>query len=132
MLRRPPRSTRTDTLLPYTPLFRSERARSMAERGFGNAEIYLEKLVERPRHVEFQILADRHGAVRHLFERDCSVQRRHQKIIEESPAPAADRTVLDDVANRVTETLRALGYDNIGTVEMLMGDRKSTRLNSSH
>ena len=98
-----------------------ERARSMAERGFGNAEIYLEKLVERPRHVEFQILADRHGAVRHLFERDCSVQRRHQKIIEESPAPAADRAVLDDVANRVTETLRALGYDNIGTVEMLMG-----------
>ena len=65
------------------------RARSMAERGFGNGDIYIERLVERPRHVEFQVLGDVHGDVCHVFERDCSIQRRHQKIIEEAPAPNA-------------------------------------------
>ncbi|MEM9681731.1 MAG: biotin carboxylase N-terminal domain-containing protein, partial [Pseudomonadota bacterium] len=97
-----------------------KRARSMAERGFGNAEVYLERLIERPRHVEFQILGDSHGAVRHLFERDCSVQRRHQKIIEEAPAPGLSRDMAEGLADEITDTMRSLGYDNIGTVEMLM------------
>ena len=96
-----------------------ERAASLATRSFGNAELYLEKLLARPRHIEFQVLADRHGAVRHLFERDCSVQRRHQKVIEESPAPDIARPAIMPVAERITAILAELGYDNIGTVETL-------------
>jgi acetyl-CoA carboxylase biotin carboxylase subunit len=96
-----------------------ERAASLARRSFGNAELYLERLMQKPRHIEFQVLADRHGAVRHLFERDCSVQRRHQKVIEESPAPGIDRRALMETADRITGILATLGYDNIGTVETL-------------
>ena len=96
-----------------------ERAASLANRSFGNAELYLERLMLKPRHVEFQVLADRYGAVRHLFERDCSVQRRHQKVIEESPAPNIDRTAIAAAAERITGILAKLGYDNIGTVETL-------------
>ncbi len=98
-----------------------ERAASMAERGFANGEVYLERLVERPRHVEIQVLGDRAGAVRHLFERDCSVQRRHQKIIEEAPGPGIAREVVEPLAADVARVLGAMGYDNIGTIEMLMG-----------
>ena len=98
-----------------------ERSRSMASRGFGNAEVYLERLIEKPRHVEFQVLGDRHGAAAHLFERDCSTQRRNQKVIEEAPAPAVAREAVDRVADDVARIMRELGYDNIGTVEMLMG-----------
>ena len=96
-----------------------ERAASLSKRSFGNAELYLERLMQKPRHIEFQVLADRHGAVRHLFERDCSVQRRHQKVIEESPAPGIDRRAIAETAERITGILAALGYDNIGTVETL-------------
>lgn len=96
-----------------------ERASSLAMRSFGNAELYLEKLLLRPRHVEFQILADRYGNVRHLFERDCSVQRRHQKVIEEAPAPNIDRIEIRAAAERMTGILAKLGYDIIGTVETL-------------
>ena len=96
-----------------------ERAASLAHRSFGNAELYLERLMSKPRHIEFQVLADRHGAVRHLFERDCSVQRRHQKVIEESPAPNIERSAVVETADRITGILATLGYDNIGTVETL-------------
>ena len=98
-----------------------ERARSMAQRGFSNAEVYLEKLLERPRHIEFQVLGDRFGSVRHLFERDCSVQRRHQKVIEEAPAPLIERQRIEALADSIAAILQKMGYDNIGTVEMLMG-----------
>ena len=98
-----------------------ERAASMAERGFANRDVYLERLIEQPRHVEIQLLGDRHGRVAHLFERDCSVQRRHQKIIEEASAPNVDRGVLDPLLDRVAATMQRLGYDNLGTVEMLLG-----------
>jgi acetyl-CoA carboxylase biotin carboxylase subunit len=97
-----------------------KRARSMAERGFGNGEVYLERLIDRPRHVEFQILGDRHGDACHIFERDCSVQRRHQKIIEEAPAPGLSRDFAEGLADQIAGTMKSLGYDNIGTVEMLM------------
>lgn len=98
-----------------------EKASSLAMRGFGNGDVYLERLLERPRHIEFQVLGDRHGGLRHLFERDCSVQRRNQKIIEEAPAPFLPRPMLGELADRVAASLRKLGYDSIGTVEMLMG-----------
>ena len=98
-----------------------ERSRSMAERGFGNAEVYLERLIERPRHVEFQVLGDAHGGATHLFERDCSTQRRNQKVLEEAPAPGIARDRANAVAGQVAGIMRKMGYDNIGTVEMLMG-----------
>jgi acetyl-CoA carboxylase biotin carboxylase subunit len=95
------------------------QSRRIAERAFGNAEIYAERLLTRPRHIEFQILADRHGNAMHLFERDCSVQRRHQKVIEETAAPAIDADAVAAIATRASDCMRALGYDNIGTVETL-------------
>ncbi len=98
-----------------------ERSRSMASRGFGNAEVYLERLFERPRHVEFQVLGDQHGNVTHLFERDCSTQRRNQKVIEEAPGPLIPRAKALEVADHITGIMRKIGYDNIGTVEMLLG-----------
>jgi acetyl-CoA carboxylase biotin carboxylase subunit len=97
-----------------------ERAASMADRGFGSREVYLERLVEQPRHVEVQLLGDRHGRVVHLFERDCSVQRRHQKIIEEACAPRVDRASLTTLMHDIASTFGRLGYDNLGTVEMLL------------
>lgn len=98
-----------------------ERSRTLAQRSFADSEIYLEKLIDRPRHIEIQVLADRYGVVRHAFERDCSIQRRHQKVIEESPAPNVARPAIAGIAVKVCEALGKLGYDNIGTVEMLMG-----------
>ncbi len=97
-----------------------EHSRSLSERGFGSAEVYLERLVERPRHVEFQVLGDRHGNATHLFERDCSTQRRNQKVIEEAPAPGLPRERAIAVAEQVAGIMRKMGYDNIGTVEMLL------------
>jgi acetyl-CoA carboxylase biotin carboxylase subunit len=97
-----------------------ERAASMAERGFASREVYLERLVDQPRHVEVQLLGDRHGNVAHVFERDCSVQRRHQKIVEEAPAPRVDRARMQGLLDQTAATFARLGYDNLGTVEMLL------------
>jgi len=116
-----------------------DRARGLAERGFGNGEIYLERLLEQPRHIEFQLVCDRHGAASVLFERDCSVQRRHQKIIEEAPAPGVSRDDIERTSERVLAAARALAYDNLGTVEMLRDTQGSfvflemnTRLQVEH
>ncbi len=116
-----------------------ERARAAAERSFADGGVYLERFLERARHVEVQVLGDRHGQVRHLFERDCSIQRRHQKVIEEAPAPNLARGPVVGIAQRAAEALQRLGYDNIGTVEMLMGEDGSfgflevnTRLQVEH
>jgi len=96
-----------------------QQASTLAQRFFSQPDLYLEQLIEAPRHIEFQFLADRYGNVRCIFERDCSTQRRHQKVIEEAPAPALGRSVLDAMARRLEKILSALRYDVIGTVEML-------------
>ncbi|KAA0910426.1 acetyl/propionyl/methylcrotonyl-CoA carboxylase subunit alpha [Pusillimonas sp. ANT_WB101] len=96
-----------------------ERARAIAERSFGRTDLYLEQLLRAPRHIEFQFLADKYGGVRCIFERDCSTQRRHQKVLEEAPAPLLDRAVVSKMGKQLEEILAALAYDVIGTVEML-------------
>jgi acetyl-CoA carboxylase biotin carboxylase subunit len=98
-----------------------DRARGLAGRSFANPDVYLEKLIETPRHVEFQVIGDRHGNIRHLFERDCSLQRRHQKVIEEARAPNIPPAELDAMAATAARAVGELGYDNVGTVEMLRG-----------
>src|SRR4030095_17104604 len=90
-----------------------ERSRSRAARGFNNAEVYLERLIERPRHVEFQVLCDAHGAAAHLYERDCSTQRRNQKVIEEAPAPNVPRDRLVTMAQQPTQNIGGMGDEKI-------------------
>jgi acetyl-CoA carboxylase biotin carboxylase subunit len=97
-----------------------EAARREARGAFGDDTVYLEKCIERPRHVEFQILADAHGDVVHLFERECSIQRRHQKIVEESPSPALDAKLRKKMGEAACEVARAVGYTNAGTIEFLL------------
>jgi acetyl-CoA carboxylase biotin carboxylase subunit len=87
---------------------------------FGDARLYVEKLIENGRHVEFQVVVDQWGGSVHLGERDCSVQRRHQKLIEESPCPAVTPALRDQMGQRVAQSLAAMGYEGVGTVEMLM------------
>ena len=95
-------------------------AASEAASAFGNGSIYLEKYLARPRHIEFQILADRYGNVIHLLERECSIQRRHQKIIEETPSPAMTPELRERMGKAAVAAARASGYVNAGTVEFLL------------
>ncbi|MGD8709576.1 MAG: pyruvate carboxylase, partial [Ectothiorhodospiraceae bacterium] len=95
-------------------------ARSEALAGFGNDEVYLERLVRRARHVEVQILGDSHGNLMHLFERDCTVQRRNQKVVERAPAPYLDDRRRQELCDAALRLGRAAGYSNAGTVEFLM------------
>ena len=93
--------------------------REEAGRAFGNPEVYMEKFLEKPRHVEIQILADTHGNAIWLGERDCSMQRRHQKVIEEAPAPGIDRRLIAKIGERCAEACRKIGYRGAGTFEFL-------------
>jgi len=97
-------------------------AHSEAASAFGNGDLYMEKFIERPRHIEFQILADEHGNVVSLGERDCSVQRRHQKLVEESPSPAVSPEVRKKINGILEKTMKEIGYQNAGTVEFLMDE----------
>ncbi|MEJ2691867.1 MAG: acetyl-CoA carboxylase biotin carboxylase subunit [Candidatus Thiodiazotropha sp.] len=90
-----------------------------AEAAFGNGTVYMEKFLETPRHVEFQILSDTHGNAIHLGERDCSMQRRHQKVVEEAPAPGITEQQRNDIGNRCAEACRKIGYRGAGTFEFL-------------
>jgi acetyl-CoA carboxylase biotin carboxylase subunit len=95
-------------------------ASTEAANAFGNGELYMEKFIEQPRHIEFQILADEHGKVVSLFERECSIQRRHQKLIEEAPSLQVTPKMRDEIGKTLCGCLSEIGYQNAGTVEFLM------------
>jgi len=99
-----------------------QTARAEAEQAFGSPNVYMEKLIERPRHIEFQVLGDRQGNVIHLGERECSLQRRHQKVLEESPSMALDAATRERIGCQVVQALRKVRYSNAGTVEFLRDD----------
>ncbi len=114
-------------------------AQAEAAAAFGNGDLYMEKYVEHPRHIEFQILADEHGKVVSLGERECSIQRRHQKLLEESPSTQVTPELRKQIGEVLSKTLSAIGYENAGTIEFLMDrDRRlyfiemNTRIQVEH
>ncbi len=115
-----------------------ESATKQAASAFGVPDVFLEKFIERPRHIEVQILGDEHGHVIHLFERECSIQRRHQKLIEEAPSPALSPEQRADIGARAVELAKRIGYSNAGTLEFLYEDGQfyfnemNTRLQVEH
>lgn len=116
-----------------------ERARSEAVRAFGNGTVYMEKAIVRPRHIEIQVLGDQHGNMVHLFERDCSIQRRHQKVVEESPSPAVSPETVQRIGEIAVKGALSVGYFSAGTFEFLVGEdgnfnflEMNTRLQVEH
>jgi acetyl-CoA carboxylase biotin carboxylase subunit len=116
-----------------------QAASSEAANAFGNGELYMEKFIENPRHIEFQVLADEYGNVRTLFERECSIQRRHQKLIEEAPSLQVSPQMRTEIDHTLCKCLSEIGYQNAGTVEFVMdSDRKlsfiemNTRIQVEH
>ena len=113
-------------------------ARSEAKAAFGDDAVYVEKFLEKPRHIEIQVIADTHGNVAHLGERDCSLQRRHQKVFEEAPSTVLDDAAREDIGKIVSTAIKNLGYRGVGTVEFLYEDGKfyfiemNTRLQVEH
>jgi len=99
------------------------QAQNEAQAAFSNPDMYMEKLIEAPRHIEFQILADLHGNVEVLGERECSIQRRHQKLLEEAPSPVVTSELRNRISNGLREAMKRVGYTNAGTVEFLMDER---------
>jgi acetyl-CoA carboxylase, biotin carboxylase subunit len=99
-----------------------QAAQTEASNAFGNGDLYMEKFIERPRHIEFQVLADEHGSVMSLGERECSIQRRHQKLIEEAPSLMVTPKMREDIAKTLRKSLEHVGYQNAGTVEFLMDE----------
>jgi acetyl-CoA carboxylase biotin carboxylase subunit len=96
-----------------------QTARNEAGLAFGSPSVYVEKLIQRPRHIEFQVLGDKHGTVWHFGERECTIQRRHQKLLEESPSPALDGATREKMGKLVAQALTRVGYSSAGTVEFL-------------
>src|SRR6202041_2357931 len=112
------RIVRNEEELPA--LFKAAQAEAAA--AFGNGDLYMEKFIERPRHIEFQILADQYGNVVSLGERECSIQRRHQKLLEESPSTQVSPELRDEIGRVLSKTLSEIGYVNAGTIEFLMDE----------
>ena len=112
------RICRSPTELP--PLF--QQASTEAANAFGNGDLYMEKFIERPRHIEFQVLADEHGQVMSLGERECSIQRRHQKLIEEAPSLKITPKLREELGRTIRRSLENIGYWNAGTIEFLMDE----------
>jgi propionyl-CoA carboxylase alpha chain len=116
-----------------------ERAVSEATSAFGDGSVFIEKYITRPRHIEFQILGDKHGNIVHLFERECSIQRRHQKVVEEAPSALLTPEIRDAMGNAAINVARSCGYYNAGTVEFIMDENlnfyfleMNTRLQVEH
>ncbi len=101
-----------------------QTAQNEAEASFGSSNVYLEKYIASPRHIEFQVLGDSHGKVVHLGERECTIQRRHQKVLEESPSTQVGAELRREVGSKVIRALKAIGYRNAGTVEFLMDENR--------
>jgi acetyl-CoA carboxylase, biotin carboxylase subunit len=99
-----------------------QQASAEAAAAFGNGELYMEKFIERPRHIEFQILADQHGNVASLNERECSIQRRHQKLLEEAPSVKMTPELRKQLGDKLVDCLSEIGYQNAGTIEFLMDE----------
>ena len=99
-----------------------QQASTEAANAFGNGDMYMEKFIERPRHIEFQVLADEHGSVMSLGERECSIQRRHQKLIEEAPSLMVTPKLRDELGKTIKKALENIGYWNAGTIEFLMDE----------
>jgi acetyl-CoA carboxylase biotin carboxylase subunit len=112
------RVVRSETELPAL----LAQAQSEAAAAFSCGDVYMEKLIERPRHIEFQVLGDEHGGVEILGERECSIQRRHQKLLEESPSPSVSCDLRTRISDRLRAALQSIGYTNAGTVEFLMDE----------
>src|SRR5204863_5212825 len=115
------------------------RARSEAKSSFGDDRLFMEKFIENPRHIEIQVLGDKHGNVIHLGERECSIQRRNQKVVEESPSPLLDKETRERMGSQAVALAKAVGYDSAGTVEFVAGQDRSfyflemnTRLQVEH
>ncbi|MCG3120437.1 MAG: 2-oxoglutarate carboxylase small subunit [bacterium] len=116
-----------------------QTASSEARSAFGDGRVYIEKYIEKPRHIEFQIIADQHGNAVHLGERECSIQRRHQKVIEESPSPLLDEKMRRQMGEAAVEAARSCGYTNAGTIEFIVDKHRNfyflemnTRLQVEH
>src|SRR5206468_1208977 len=114
-------------LVPSAGELRSayDGASSEAARAFNNGEVYIEKYIERPRHIEVQVFGDEHGNVVYLGERECSVQRRHQKVIEEAPSPVVDEEMRRRMGETAVRVAKAAGYTNAGTIEFLVDQQKN-------
>jgi acetyl-CoA carboxylase biotin carboxylase subunit len=123
-----------DELLPSLRMAKSE-----ALNAFGDDSVYIEKYIESPHHIEFQILADQHGNVVHLFERECSIQRRHQKVIEETPSPLLTPEIRREMGEKAVAAAKAVNYEGAGTIEFIVSDQleyyfleMNTRLQVEH